>query len=939
MEFPDLGEADLVAELQYVHRTPRRALDTALYGVGASTALVADLPQGRVAFRVVPARSELELRRALVKRDETPVVALVSYDASELPLDLAARLAHGEVRHVSSEARLRRRFHVSWIHPDVRALRPLCDALLEGTSSALPPGAAQLDADSAWRLVLAAWCGLSAEAAFTLRRLLVHLATVTPSPRWTDWMTAHPELRAPFDAWLARGVDDIAPALWSAWEEGLGARVGALTFLLGPLGEAVTTEALFRIQARAWVERVSAPLAARVSDVPRGFARWGECEKPLHDALLHAHPRALDAALREADARVADAAREPALRVALAASEHLALAWEESADALAAALTTALATPTRDTHAAAVSALARMERHRNARGDAQSVVRSRAALRLIGWRAARPDLAHLRAEGASWQVATELARDYVQQGGFADLCRRHVRGSHDGALGRALAAVEAEADRLRDDDDQRFAVSLRAWVEHGRREEQVTPIERALDTFAVPFLRDSAPRRLLVILLDGSSWSTTLELLFDLEDHHRHHVMRWQPTRGAGFVLPVMAALPTVTEVSRAAFFAGRAMEPGERADTSLDPRRFAEHKGLRAVLSAAPTLRLEPDVQTASGHASPEALSMVRSEQRVVAVVLNAIDDQLHGSPQLDVRYTVDAIKPLQALLAAAREAGRAVLFASDHGHVTGARLRSVGARKEGDGGRARVLHEGEAAGPGEVVFHGAGVWTPRKGQRVALRARETETLGAAAVNGQHGGVTLSEVVAPAVFVVSESLRDARVELHDDATLDPRPLPRPPWWDLQWSAPAQRPVARPEPTPTQPSLPSLEPPPPAKAAAPPVTAPRVIAAPAPVASSPLGRALLAAETFRALPEDRRKRLAAQVVPMVDLLVAHGGQMSLAAMARGMSEVTGRAEQLAIAASEILNLDGVPVLSCDVVADLVRLDVDALRDLIDYREG
>lgn len=931
IETPTLGEGDLAAELQYIHRTARRTLDTAFFGRGEAATLKVDLPAGAVLYRVVPVRSEIELRRALIAKDDRRLLALVDYDARQLPVDLAARLARGEVREVSSESRLRRRFQASWIHPDVQRLRPLCDALLTDVRGSLPAGAARLDPDAAWRLVLAARCALSTDAAFTLRRLLQHVATTAPTPRWIEWMRDNPELRPPFEAWMARAVDPIAPALWSAWEESKGPSVAALTFALGPLGARLVSDPVPRIAARAWVERVSPALAQRLGHDPAALTRWAECETPLRDALQVTHPRALDALLREADALLADAAREPELRAALSPSENLALAWDSAQRDLAAALDATLAAPGRERFVAAVAAFDRLKAHRNARSEQRAVDRARAALRLLGWMNARPTLDHLRTEGAPWQLATELARDYVHQGGFADLCRRQVRGSADGPLGRALAAVEEAADRLRDDDDQRFAGSLRAWVEHGRRDDQVVPIERALDHFAVPFLERDAARRLLVVLLDGSAWANVVELLLDLEDRHHHGVMRWQPTRGTStpFVAPVLAALPTVTQVSRAAFFEGRVPEPGDRPDTGNDPRRFAAHRGLRAQLpTGAPKLLLEPDVQLASGHASPEALALVRSEARVVAVVLNAIDDQLHGSRQVEVRYTADTIKPLLDLLGAAREAGRAVLFASDHGHVPGARLRSVNAPRDEGGGRWRTLDEGAVPDDGERAFGGAGVWTPRKGQRLALRTRETEVRGSTSGDGQHGGATLAEVVAPTVLLVSDALSD-------DVELEARPLPRPGWWDLDWSArvPRVNPVAaRPV---AQPSLP-LEP-----ASLPAPVAPVVRATP-PAPTGPqtaLGRAVLGAEVFKTLSEERKRRLRDLVVPTVELLVQHGGQLSGALVARGLQQLPGRAENLFSVVSEIVNLESYPVLSYDPAGDRMRLDVDLLRACLDLNDG
>ena len=50
---------------------------------------------------------------------------------------------------------------------------------------------------------------------------------------------------------------------------------------------------------------------------------------------------------------------------------------------------------------------------------------------------------------------------------------------------------------------------------------------------------------------------------------------------------------------------------------------------------------------------------------------MINAVDDRLAGAQQVRDTWSVEAIRPLGALLQLARESGRAVVLASDHGHV----------------------------------------------------------------------------------------------------------------------------------------------------------------------------------------------------------------------------------------------------------------------------
>ena len=53
------------------------------------------------------------------------------------------------------------------------------------------------------------------------------------------------------------------------------------------------------------------------------------------------------------------------------------------------------------------------------------------------------------------------------------------------------------------------------------------------------------------------------------------------------------------------------------------------------------------------------------------MGVVINAIDDRLSDAQQIRDDWTINRISPLGAVLKLARDSGRVVILASDHGHV----------------------------------------------------------------------------------------------------------------------------------------------------------------------------------------------------------------------------------------------------------------------------
>src|SRR5690606_27801398 len=132
----------------------------------------------------------------------------------------------------------------------------------------------------------------------------------------------------------------------------------------------------------------------------------------------------------------------------------------------------------------------------------------------------------------------------------------------------------------------------------------------------------------------------------------------------------------------------------GEKTSVQKDRERFAKHRALAGFTdgTVAPCLLLRAEGSTATGAASQEALNLVGdARRRVVGLVVNAIDASLKRDPQQHPRWTVDDIRPLADLLEAAQRAGRAVLVASDHGHIPTTELVARVGDGAASGGGAR--------------------------------------------------------------------------------------------------------------------------------------------------------------------------------------------------------------------------------------------------------
>src|SRR5206468_4005139 len=131
------------------------------------------------------------------------------------------------------------------------------------------------------------------------------------------------------------------------------------------------------------------------------------------------------------------------------------------------------------------------------------------------------------------------------------------------------------------------------------------------------------------------------------------------------------AMLPTVTDASRTSLLCGAL----RRGPSQVEREGFRKHPGLVAASRSGfpPVLFHKGDLVEAGGVGLAASVrdEIARTARQVVGIVINAVDDHLAKGDQLRLRWTCDAIQPLQWLLDAARDAGRVLVLTSDHGHV----------------------------------------------------------------------------------------------------------------------------------------------------------------------------------------------------------------------------------------------------------------------------
>ena len=129
------------------------------------------------------------------------------------------------------------------------------------------------------------------------------------------------------------------------------------------------------------------------------------------------------------------------------------------------------------------------------------------------------------------------------------------------------------------------------------------------------------------------SYAAAVQVLQRLRDQRRWSPIAWRAPGWNGQlpIPPVLAAAPTLTEVSRAALFAGVADPRFGDQGTDRDDARWSANPHMRELVGDEPlTVFFRRDI-----HAGHELIDEVKqaigSDHRVVAVVVNAIDEQLN--------------------------------------------------------------------------------------------------------------------------------------------------------------------------------------------------------------------------------------------------------------------------------------------------------------------
>jgi hypothetical protein len=843
---------------------------------------------GEREFRARYCSSELAMREALLQgTDGSGLVLVTPLDESSLGQDLVARFARRRVHSVEAWTILKDVFQAREVDPSLLRKPWLAEAVLEMIPpEGVPPvPSGVLDAETVWGMVLRRHLNFRSSRPDDLDVL----RWSTEAGSLSRYAGLSDEMRKAVREWIMECAGKSSQGVFACVEAGNG--LDAF-----PAGLAMTVLS---------VGAAHAPLTASAARLDERFAGGTHIQPPVAAAWADAAGRLfdhLDSTGSEEQLRGAVDRSDQILREILAApfaylSDYSRLGFEMRLENFGQALIAALDQPSTGLPANLIEQADLIKNHCWASRFPQRANQVEMAIRLLRW-FSQPTESPLEQPIESLE---DLAASYAREGGFVDWARQTLFfGDSVQTLSTAYGRLCGLITQRREAQSKSFAHRLADWTAASSTTRSAVLIEDVLKSVVAPLAR-VAP--VLLVVVDGMSFAVFRELIQDISTHGWLELSeQGKPAPG-----PVIAALPSITEVCRRSLLAGRLM-----SGTGDDERQaFAANPDLgQAVKSAGPPILFQKSELADPGGASlalDVRKEIASAKRRVVAAIVNAVDDHLLKGEQVFIPWTLGHIPLLNQLLGAAMEAGRVVVMTSDHGHVldhdTAYRASNLGERYRGDD---VTIHADE------VRISGTRVVLPPEGTLIVPWSEKVRYGGKR--NGYHGGASPQECVVPLAILGWQSMVPDGYQAV--------PLYRPQWW--QSEVPAQPVLVAVKSGVLEPS--TLEP----------KYSPKGQAELPFVPSKPRGTwidRLLQSPVFQRQLEQAGRAAPTQekLRNFLQALDERGGTMLRAALAQKLGEPELRMPGIVAAVRRVLNVEGYSVLSVDEASGSVVLNKQLLE--------
>ncbi len=849
--------------------------------------------------RVVSANNVLRVREALsqAEQNQEKLVLLTDLGQGELGNDVVARLLRCRLFPIDNWATVGALFKAKEL--DRAICNPvLAEALIENAPpDGYPPvKAGVLDAGTVWKAICRHIFGMG-EREPDLPALLIWAASEEGT---ASYQRAGRELRECLRQRLASSLGEAASSVLQFMESGAGPEALAL---------AVCCQVVFGNDDSGYLEASAARMEQYHGNrpIPKMVGRL--LGRTATSAILdldhdEANQTAVRAHLQKADEFIKQFQCLPQAH----RNQLTMLGYEQRLVRLAEAVARFLKSRKAEAASECEAGLVAVSDHRQARlgRRPQQVGKAAMAVRLVRW---------LATETTKATSLADHANRFIEDGAYVDWAREQLcRGDESPEFSEALLALDREIHSRRAELTKAFATALADWTSVGSKSSGVLGVEDVLSDVVTKLVK--AGNKVLFLVLDGMSWAVCHELLEDIRQD------QWfLATLDEGGVppVPVLATCPSVTHYSRCSLLSGKLVS----GDQATEKRNFESHAALREVCDRRypPVLFHKKDLTEGSRGAISAELEdrILMTHNHVVGAVVNAIDDRLSSAQQVADTWSISRINPLGTLLRLARDSGRVVVLASDHGHVwhrPDAKYRAydTGSRWRPDDGKC---------GDGEIVLTGKRVRGDNGEERIIAPWSESIYFGRQQ-NGYHGGASPQEMVCPLVILNDRNSSYSGV--------NPCELPKPDWWS---PAPTAVPVVEEPQALVKSVAPRRERPQLDLFEQPPVSQPKAAQVAAP--SADWIEYLLKSQAYqdqkalirRHAPEDAQVRIS------LETLSANGDVMTPAAFARATGIPEARLDPLVAQMQRILNVDGYDILLLDRASNRIEINIVKLKRQFD----
>lgn len=678
-----------------------------------------NLTIGDAEYRVAQCDSVLQIRETLLtqKTEQPPLVVVTNLDEDVLGQDLLARFIKRRLYSIQAWPILLELFQAKNASPALLSKKWLAEFLLEELPSQGFPAVASgtLDEETVWRIVLCDRMGFST-ARPDARDLL---AWTLHSQQIAVYQRTSEQIRQGVREWVAQSAGAAGHLIFDCLDSGYGqdaAAIGlACRVVFSDENRPELKEAAVRMERFTGNQSLNKTAAVE----------WARQSVALLEQIVSRGDGQLTREVLEKSDRIL---AELKIESYAWLSSHSPFGYEQRIERYAKQLLKCLKANNPSVLSDLSDRAAAIIQHQQSRLFPERLKRVEMSLRLLQW------LGSNRENTNATSSFVQAAQLYVADGSFVDRARHSIaRGDGNQPLAQAYQQLYRKVTEHRELQNEQFGKLLANWTELGSVGDGVLLIEEVVEKVVAKIAQHE---RVLLIVMDGMSYAVFHELIEDI------HVRGWRmlAPKNTEWPLPVIAALPTVTEASRTSLLCGRLAT----GNSSTEVTGFKINPAL-AKFKPGPVLFHKGNLTTAgSSDLAHDVIREIESERRkVVGVVVNAIDDHLAKGEQTNIPWTLHHLPALEHLLRSAWDSGRVVILTSDHGHIL---ERDTTYQKLESGERYRV--DDGAPQKDELLISGARVLLLPDHRMIAPWA-ENVRYGKKK-HGYHGGISPQECIVP---------------------------------------------------------------------------------------------------------------------------------------------------------------------------------------------